>query len=204
MKRLSLLVAPVLLVVLVFSPVVIEAADVVLNVAMEAGRMSDAAQSVVPEFEAKHPGVRVNIIPIPYTQYTQRVTTEIASGGGAYDVVESHFLMNAQYIPSGFLYALDDYIEKYNVDLDDFVVSAIAPGTLAGNAQDVSPDGKSIYGLPYNSDVLMMVYRQDLYEKYGLNYPENWEEAYEAMKLIKEKRIFTGMSLVELVTLRHT
>ena len=107
--------------------------------------------------------------------------------------------MNAQYIPSGFLYPLDDLVAKYNVDMDDFVTSAIAPGTLAGSAAEVSPDGKSIFGLPYNSDILMMCYRADLYEKHGLDYPADWDHLYENMRVLKEKEgiygyVFSGAS----------
>lgn len=199
MKKTSLLVVLLVTGMLLLGSFVGQAADVVLNVAMEAGRMADAAQSVVPAFQAKYPHIQVQIVPIPYTQYTQRVTTELASGGGAYDVVESYFLMNAQYIPSGFLYPLDDLVAKYNVDMDDFVTSAIAPGTLAGSAAEVSPDGKSIFGLPYNSDILMMCYRADLYEKHGLDYPADWDHLYENMRVLKEKEgiygyVFSGAS----------
>lgn len=192
MKTTNRMVVLLVIAILSLASMTSHAAEIVLNVAMEAGRMADAAQSVVPDFEAKYPHIKVQIVPIPYTQYMQRVTTELASGSGAFDVLESHFLMNAQYIPSGFLYPLDDFIAKYNVDMDDFVISAVAPGTLAGRAAEVSPDGKSVYGLPYNSDVLMMVYRKDLYDRYGLEYPTDWDQAYENMKVLKEKEGIYG------------
>ena len=127
MKTTNRMVVLLVIAILSLASMTSHAAEIVLNVAMEAGRMADAAQSVVPDFEAKYPHIKVQIVPIPYTQYMQRVTTELASGSGAFDVLESHFLMNAQYIPSGFLYPLDDFIAKYNVDMDDFVISAVAP-----------------------------------------------------------------------------
>src|SRR5438552_15153281 len=67
--------------------------SVELNVAMEAGRMADAASSVISAFEAQNPGIKVNIAPLPYTTFQQKVTTELSAGSGAYDVIEAHALM---------------------------------------------------------------------------------------------------------------
>ena len=38
----------------------------------------------------------------------------------------------------------------------------------------------------------MMVYRKDLYDRYGLEYPTDWDQAYENMKVLKEKEGIYG------------
>src|SRR6516164_3521332 len=86
--------------------------SVELNVAMEAGRMADAASSVVPAFEAQNPGIKVNILPLPYTTFQQKVTTELSAGSGAYDVIEAHALMLVPLVGAKQVLPLDSYIKK--------------------------------------------------------------------------------------------
>ncbi|HHV62532.1 MAG TPA: extracellular solute-binding protein [Firmicutes bacterium] len=152
------------------------AARVTLNVAMEAGRMADAAKSVVPEFEKLHPDIKVNVVPLPYTTMQQKVMTELTAKSGAYDIIESHFLMNVPFVAGDLLLPLDKFIKESNVDFGDFVKSMADQTTLAGKASKINPKG-SIYGLPYNSDVMMFIYRVDLYKKYGLGVPKDWRQA---------------------------
>lgn len=160
-------------------------AEVSINVAMEAGRMADAANSVVPDFEKLYPDIKVNVIPLPYTTMQQKITTELTAKSGAYDVIESHFLMNVPFVAADLLLPLDKFIEESSLDFNDFVKSMIDTATLSGKASDLNPKG-SIYGLPYNSDVMMFVYRKDLYEKYGLNVPKDWDQAVNNILKINE------------------
>lgn len=156
--------------------------------------MADAAASVVPAFEAKNPGVKVNIIPIPYTTYQQKVTTELAARSGAYDVIESHLLMQVPFVASRAVLPLDNYLRKAGINLEaEFVKSMVDMATLYGKGKQLNPQG-SVYGLPYNSDVMLFLYRKDLYNKYGLGLPKTWGEASEQFKAIASKEGIAGFA----------
>lgn len=189
-KYFLILLVTILLVNLSISSVFAED-TVSINVALEGGRQSDSASLVVEEFEKKYPDIKVNIIPLPYTSLMQQLNTVLSSGADTYDVIESHFLMNSSFIAADQLLPLDDLIEKYDMDINDFVDSTMKVGTLDGKAKEINPNGE-IFGIPFTSDIMMMLYRKDLYEKYDLKYPQTWEEAYENMKIITEETGIPG------------
>jgi multiple sugar transport system substrate-binding protein len=161
--------------------------SVELNVAMEAGRMADAAGSVVPAFEAQNPGIKVNIVPLPYTTFQQKVTTELSAGSGAYDVIEAHALMLVPLVGAKQVLPLDAPIKKSGLDMSDFLKSQLNLGTLWGKGRELNPQGE-IYGLPYNSDVFLFVYRKDLFNELGIKPTDSWEDLVKDFKLITEKK----------------
>jgi multiple sugar transport system substrate-binding protein len=167
------------------------AQPVELNVAMEAGRMADAASSIVPAFEAQNPGVKINIIPLPYTTYQQKVTTELSAGSGAYDVIEAHMLMLVPFVAAKQVLPLDSHIKKSGLDMADFLKSQLDLATLFGKGKQLNPDGE-FYGLPYNSDVFLFVYRKDLFDELGLKPTDSWEDLVKGFKLITDKKHTAG------------
>lgn len=90
-------------------------------------------------------------------------------------------------------------------DVDVIQMTVIHPGALRPFLEDLTPylpadykenffpgawdnytvDGTQI-GIPIFMAVGVMLYRQDLLEKYGLSYPETWEELTAAAKTIQE------------------
>ncbi len=152
-----------------------------ITCAFEAGRQADAAMSVVPAFEAQHPNIEVEIVSLPYESMEEKVMRDVSSGTGAYDVV-SLFTGNSQImIKNDWLLPFDDFIEKTGLDTSDFVKSTMDIATLLDRAQDVNPKGK-VWGLPYSSDIMMLVYRKDLYEKAGIEVPTSQDEMMEVAK----------------------
>jgi multiple sugar transport system substrate-binding protein len=161
--------------------------SVELNVAMEAGRMADAASSVVSAFEAQNPGIKVNIAPLPYTTFQQKVTTELSAGSGAYDVIEAHALMLVPLVGAKQVLPLDSYIKKTGLDMADFLKSQVDLGTLWGKGKELNPQGE-FYGLPYNSDVFLFVYRKDIFDELAIKPTDSWEDLVKVFKTIPEKK----------------
>ena len=93
----------------------------------------------------------------------------VQMGGGDLDfriVTESS---PATRVAKGFLYPLDDLIQKYNVNMKE----------LFGSFADfVVFDGKT-YGLPCRANTVMYFYNKDIFDKEGIPYPEEgwtWDE----------------------------
>ncbi|MCD6318545.1 extracellular solute-binding protein [Candidatus Aerophobetes bacterium] len=168
---------------------------ITLNVAMEAGRMADAANSVVPAFEKAYPNTKVKVIPLPYTTLWQKLVQELSAGSGAYDVIEAHLILNAMFIKSGWIIPLDKYIKEGKIDVSDFLPAFWKIGTLAGKASQLNPKGK-IYGLPYNGDIMMLIFRKDLYPLYGLTVPKTWEDFVKNVTTVNNpEKDFYGLAI---------
>jgi ABC-type glycerol-3-phosphate transport system substrate-binding protein len=62
-------------------------------------------------------------------------------------------------------------------DKDQFVPSTVKPLTV---------DGK-VYGLPYNTNARVLLYRKDLFKEYGLEVPKTWADYLKVASAITEK-----------------
>lgn len=152
-----------------------EESRVTVTCAFEAGRQADAAMSIVPSFEAQYPNIKVEIVSLPYQTMGEKVMRDVSSGTGAYDVLNLYTGNSQIMIKNDWLLPFDDFLESTNVDTSDFVQSTMDIATLLGQAKKVNPKGE-IWGLPYSSDVMMLVYRKDLYEQAGISVPKSQDE----------------------------
>jgi len=110
------------------------------------------------------PGVAVadNYGPPIYQDGQQKFVVQGRKGKP--DVIESVLEGMIAYQRAGLLAPIDDLFDKWP-DKDQFIPSTIKALTL---------DGK-LYGVPYNTNVRVLLYRKDLFEKYGLTPPKTWE-----------------------------
>ena len=72
-----------------------------------------------------------------------------------------------------------DLTELFNAwaEKDQFVPSTVKPLTV---------DGK-VYGLPYNTNARVLLYRKDLFKEYGLEVPKTWADYLKVASAITEK-----------------
>jgi multiple sugar transport system substrate-binding protein len=111
------------------------------------------------------PGVTVgdNFGPPVYQDGQQKFIVQGRKGKP--DVIESVLEGMIAYQRAGLLAPLDDLFDKWP-DKDQFIPSTIKALTLNGK----------LYGVPYNTNVRVLLYRKDLLQKYGLTPPKTWEE----------------------------
>lgn len=126
----------------------------------------DAFRAIIPAFEAAHPGVKVELNFVSTTDHHQQLSTAIAAGSGADDVVMLEQAWVGRYKDGpGFENLL---AAPYNAgDMkDDFVAYK---WDLA-----LSVDGKSLVGLVWDIGPATLFYRRDIFEEVGL--PSDPEE----------------------------
>jgi sorbitol/mannitol transport system substrate-binding protein len=133
-------------------------------------------QGLTDEFEAAHPDITVNWVTLEENILRERVTTDIATQGGQYDVMTIGVLEAPLWAEQGWLEPLS-FDDSY--DVDD-LIPAIRDA--------ISVDG-TLYAAPFYGESAMTMYRTDLLEAAGLEMPESptWEFIGEAARAMTDR-----------------
>jgi len=134
-------------------------------------------QKLADDFIAKNPGIELEWVTLEENALRQKVTTDIATKGGQYDVMTIGTYEVPIWAKQGWLVALDDLGADY--DVDD-LLPAIRDG--------LSVDG-TLYASPFYGESSMVMYRTDLMEKAGLTMPEapSWDFIADAARKMTDK-----------------
>src|SRR3984885_3172395 len=122
------------------------------------------------------PGVTVpnNYGPPIYQDAQQKLIVQ--GRRGKPDVIEGVLEGMIAYQKAGLIAPIDSEFDKW-ADKDKFIPSTIKALTINGK----------LYGVPYNTNVRVLVYRKDLFQKYGIEAPKTWEELIKDAALISSK-----------------
>ncbi len=133
-------------------------------------------QGLTADFTEKT-GHEVEWVTLEENVLRQRVTTDITTKGGAFDIMTIGMYETPIWGANGWLVPLDDLSESY--DADD-----ILPAMRAG----LSHDG-TLYAAPFYGESSMIMYRTDLMEKAGLEMPEapTWQFIREAAAAMTDR-----------------
>src|SRR3954451_5269294 len=135
------------------------------------------------DFQAAHPGTKVDIQFIPWAQAHDKFVTAIA-GGKVPDVAEMGTTWTPEFADQGGL------VEQPEIAKGDYVSSLVDAATLNGK----------VYGKPWYAGARALIYRKDLLQKAGVQPPKTWDDMEAAAKAIKAKVpnvypvSFTGLS----------
>jgi sorbitol/mannitol transport system substrate-binding protein len=116
-------------------------------------------QGLTDDFTAQHPNIELEWVTLEENVLRQNVTTDIATGGGQYDVITIGTYEVPIWGAQDWLVPLDDLPTEYNVD-------DILPPIRAG----LSVDG-TLYAVPFYGESSFTMYRTDLFEAAGLEMP---------------------------------
>jgi len=133
-------------------------------------------QSYTDDFTAKT-GHEVEWVTLEENVLRQRVTTDITTKGGAFDIMTIGMYETPIWGANGWLVALDDLSAEYDVD-------DILPAMRGG----LSHDG-TMYAAPFYGESSMIMYRTDLVEATGLSMPDapTWEEVAALARAMTDK-----------------
>lgn len=130
-------------------------ADTTLTIATVNNGDMIEMQKLSPQFE-KQTGIKLNWVVLEENVLRQRVTTDIATKGGSFDVLTIGAYEAPIWGKQGWLVPLDDFSADY--DYADLV-----PQVKAG----LSVDGK-MYAAPFYAESSLTFYRKDLFDKAGI------------------------------------
>ena len=133
-------------------------------------------QKLTPEFEAANPGITLNWVTLEEGVLRQRVTTDISTKGGQFDVMTIGMYEAPIWGSRGWLEPLD-----FGADYD---VDDILPAMRNG----LSHDG-TLYAAPFYGESSMIMYRKDLLDAAGMSMPDNptWGHVQDAAAAMTDK-----------------
>lgn len=136
-------------------------------------------QKLTDDFTKKNPGIDVKWVTLEENVLRQKVTTDVATKGGQYDVMTIGIYEAPIWGKQGWLAPLD----KLSAD-KDYDAADLLPPVHSG----LTVDGK-LYAAPFYAESSMVMYRKDLFEKAGLKMPEapTWDFIKEAADKITDK-----------------
>lgn len=126
-------------------------------------------QPLIDAFEEANPGVKVEMVDLGSTDYSTVLGTQLSGSGSDFDVVSIKDMPGYMtLVNKGVLEPLDEKIAADNVDL-----------SLYGGVTDQLKINDKLYELPFRSDIWVIYYNKDVFDKAGVAYPTNdmsWEE----------------------------
>ncbi|MET7460621.1 sugar ABC transporter substrate-binding protein [Nonomuraea sp. NPDC005501] len=132
-------------------------------------------QKAVDQFNASHPGVKVNletITPGPDGGYAKMLAA--VKAGNAPDVAQVGYDSLPSFLVNG---ALQDVTEYAGDDAAKFVDWQWQTGVFGGK----------VYAIPQASGPMGFYYRKDLFDKWGIEAPKTWDDFAAAAATIRKK-----------------
>lgn len=174
----------------------------VLRVALFRSPTANIISDLASKFEGLH-NCHVIIDVYPYELLKQNIQSDLSQKIGRYDVFTVDCTWLAEFAEAGYFEPLEEYTENKNV----FDKRKYRPEDLAKKIDTYLCFYKNKrYGFPLISNIQILAYRKDLYEKYlepaGIRPPGKnsddawaWEEFRKAAKIIKEKTNLSSASI---------
>lgn len=158
-------------------------AGTTLKFATESTPPSNALNSQLKQYFEEASGIRVEIEVLPLEQVLQKMTLDIASQLGTYDIYYidqswAAFTSRDVFDPRE-LYADKPDLAMPNYNMDDFLPALV--------------NGIALYedrwvGVPYDIPIFIMMYRRDIYEEMGFQAPTTLDEYLEQARAITEAK----------------
>ncbi len=141
-----------------------------INVLMVGNPQMVDIEKLTEDSFTKDTGIQVNYTILPENELRDKVTQDIATQAGQYDVATIGAYEVPIWSENDWLHELDSYADADEAfDKDDLIDPIVE--SLSGQ------DG-TLYGLPFYGESSFLMYRKDIFEKEGLTMPERptWDE----------------------------
>lgn len=136
-------------------------AERTVTIATVANPQMQDIEELAGKFSEQHPDIDVQFVTLPENQLRDRVTQDIATQGGQYDIVTVGTYEAPIWAENGWLVSLEEYAGQGDYDVDDLVPAV---------REALSYDGE-LYAAPFYGESSFMMYRTDLFDEAGLEMP---------------------------------
>ncbi len=158
-------------------------AGVTIRVIAEQQNPTLAMQKQIPVFE-EMTGIKVDLEMGPMDSVVSKEILALESGSGAYDIISVPYQFLGQFVENDYLQSIDPLFDR-----DDLILEGFERSDLISGMVSASGEWKGVnYGLPSNTCIMVMFYREDLFNNtdeqtafkaqygYDLAPPVNWVE----------------------------
>lgn len=145
-------------------------------------------EKLTSQFEEDNPDVKVKFVILPENELRDKVTQDIATKAGQFDVVTIGTYEVPIWAENKWIANLDEYASQGDYDVDDL---------LPPVRKALTSDG-SLYAVPFYGESSFLMYRKDLFEQAGLTMPEKptWQQVADfAAKLNNPDQNMAGICL---------
>ncbi len=151
-------------------------------------QMQDAI-SLSHLFESEHPNINLDFISLPENEARAKITTDVSTGGGEFDVVMISNYETPMWSANGWLVNLQPYIDATpGYDANDFLPQLRATLSHKGD----------LYSVPFYGESSFLMYRKDLMAQAGITMPlrPTWDQVGKiAAQMHNEKKGLVGICL---------
>ncbi|NPD69150.1 sugar ABC transporter substrate-binding protein [Lichenicola cladoniae] len=148
-------------------------ADTTLTIATVNNVQMIEMQKLSPVFEKAHPDIHLRWVVLEENTLRQRVTTDIATHGGQFDIMT----IGNYEVP---LWAKQKWLQSF-----DNLPASYDENDIIGPVKDGLSYQGHVYALPFYAESAMTLYRKDLFDKAGLKMPE--APTYEQIRQFADK-----------------
>jgi sorbitol/mannitol transport system substrate-binding protein len=141
-----------------------------LNVLMVGNPQMEDIQKLTADNFTKQTGIKVNFTILPENELRDKVTQDIATGAGQYDVATIGAYEVPIWAKNGWLHELSSYAgADANFDQADL---------LPAMTKLVTGDDGKLYSMPFYGESSFLMYRKDVFQAKGLTMPEHptWDQ----------------------------
>lgn len=144
-------------------------------------RQEDRAQyaALLDAFEAANPGITVNFQAHEAANYATILSTALAAGEGPDAMMVRAYGAFEAVAGAGYLMPLDG--EKIPA-LANFPEAALQAETLR--------EDETIYAVPFASQTMLIIYNKEIFEQFGLEEPQTWDELMQVAQTLEENGVF--------------
>lgn len=157
-------------------------AGTTIKLATESTPPSNALNSQLKKYFEEASGIKVEIEVLPLEQVLQKMTLDIASRLGTYDLYYIDQSWAASFSNDVFdpreQIADNPDLAMPGYNIDDFL-----PALVNG----IATYGDRMVGVPYDIPIFIMMYRKDIYDDMGFKAPKTLEEYYMQAKAITDE-----------------
>lgn len=144
-------------------------------------RQEDRAvyQSIIDRFQEQHPGITVRFEAFEAASYATILSTALAADNGPDSMMVRAYGAFETVANGGYLMPLtaDDV-----PGLAGFPETALAANTLRSDGQ--------LYGVPFASQTMLVIYNRDIFDQLGLADPQDWAELISHSETIRAAGLF--------------
>ena len=114
----------------------------------------------------------------------EAIVSAYTDRSGKYDVIATDEMLLPVYARRGAVVGLDSFVQRDSFDLSHFNPAAMECATVDG----------SLFGIPYSNMSNILVYRADLFERYGIDVPRTLMELRQAAVEVRRALVADGDS----------